>query len=241
MEGDGGAAPELGGQGVPEHLGLAVVAGGAERLPEPGVVGVVAVPAAIPVAVGAADTLAVWVAGQHQAALGLASVDPAEARGGEGHEQPRMLAHRLGDALAALEAGGQELVGVGPVDGGTGGALGLPAGCRTPSTAPHPAPAPSHRPAGPPRSPDRPARPVRPGGYGLHLLMQGPGVDAPGLVGGGTGVRLAAAPAPPSRSLGRHLLSVSWPWPEPRPARPGPRGTPPRRGRSSTTAGRPGQ
>jgi hypothetical protein len=39
-----------------------------------------------------------------------------------------MLADRLGDALAAFEAGGQELVGVGPVDGGTGWAAGLPAG-----------------------------------------------------------------------------------------------------------------
>src|SRR4029453_9440939 len=35
---------------------------------------------------------------------------------------------RIGDALATLEAGGQELVGVGPVGGGTGWAAGLPAG-----------------------------------------------------------------------------------------------------------------
>src|SRR4029453_16710056 len=39
-----------------------------------------------------------------------------------------MGGHRLGDALAAFEAGGEELVGVGPVGGGTGRTAGLPAG-----------------------------------------------------------------------------------------------------------------
>jgi hypothetical protein len=39
-----------------------------------------------------------------------------------------MLSHRLGDALAALEPGDQELVGVGPVDGRTGRAAGFAAG-----------------------------------------------------------------------------------------------------------------
>ena len=65
---------------------------------------------------------------QHQAALRLAGVDSAEAWGGEGHEQPRMGGHGLGDALAALEPSGQELVGIRPVGGRTGRAAGLPSG-----------------------------------------------------------------------------------------------------------------
>ena len=91
LDGDGGPPPQLGRERVPQHLGLGVVAGRAERLPQPRVVLVVAVPAAIPQAVGAAGTLPVGVTGQHQPPLGLAGVDPAEAGGGEGHEQPRML------------------------------------------------------------------------------------------------------------------------------------------------------
>jgi hypothetical protein len=59
-----------------------------------------AVPAAIAEAVRAAGTLAVRVAGQHEASLGFAGVDSAEARGGEGDEQPRMPRDRLRHALA---------------------------------------------------------------------------------------------------------------------------------------------
>src|SRR5215217_574051 len=91
LDSDGGPPPQLRRQGVPQHLGLGVVAGQAERLAQPWVVLVVAVPAAIADAVGAASGLAMRVAGQYQAALGLARVDPAEAWGGEGHEQPRVL------------------------------------------------------------------------------------------------------------------------------------------------------
>ena len=127
LDGDGGPPPQLRGERVPEHLGLRVIARRAERLAQPRVVLVVAVPAAIPVAVGATGTLPVGVAGQHQPPLRLARVDPAEAGSGEGHEQPGMGRHRLGDALAALEAGGQELVGVGPIGGRTRRAPGLPA------------------------------------------------------------------------------------------------------------------
>ena len=87
-----------------------------------------AMPAAIPVAMRAARHLPIRVAGQHQPALGLAGVDLAERWGGEGHEQPRMLRDAVGDALAALETGGEELVGVGPVGGRTRGAAGLAAG-----------------------------------------------------------------------------------------------------------------
>jgi hypothetical protein len=39
-----------------------------------------------------------------------------------------MLGHGLGDALVALEPGGQELVGVGPIGRGAGWAAGLPPG-----------------------------------------------------------------------------------------------------------------
>jgi len=60
--------------------------------------------------------------------LWVAGVDLAEAGGGEGDEQPRMLRDRLGDALAALQPSGQELVGIRPVDGGTRRTAGLSAG-----------------------------------------------------------------------------------------------------------------
>jgi hypothetical protein len=119
LEGDGRPPPELGGKRIPQHLRRGVIAGRAERLPQPWIVLVVAMPAAIPCAMRAASALPVGMAGQHQAALGLAGVDPAEAGRGEGHEQPRMLVDRLGDALAALQPGGQQLVGIGPVGGRT--------------------------------------------------------------------------------------------------------------------------
>jgi hypothetical protein len=128
VDGDGGPPPQLGRQGVPEHLRLGVVAGRAERLPQAWVVGVMAMPAASPGAVRAAGTLSVRVTRQDEAALSLAGVDPAEARGGEGDEQPRMPSYALGDALAALEPGGEELVGIGSVGGRTGRAAGLSAG-----------------------------------------------------------------------------------------------------------------
>jgi hypothetical protein len=128
LQGDGGPSPQLRGQGVPQHLRAGVVAGGAERLAQPRIILVVAVPAAIPLTMRTASTLAVRVTGQHEATLGLAGVDAAEAGGGEGHEQPRMGGHRLRDALAALEASGEQLVGIGPVGGRTGRAPGLPPG-----------------------------------------------------------------------------------------------------------------
>jgi hypothetical protein len=68
--------------------------------------------------------LPVRMAGQHEAPLDLARMDPAEGWGGEGHEQSRMPSHRL----ATLEAGRQELVGVGPVGGRARRAAALPAG-----------------------------------------------------------------------------------------------------------------
>jgi hypothetical protein len=128
LQGDGGPPPQLRRQRIPEHLRPGVVAGRAERLAQPGVVGVVAVPAAIPQAVGAAGALAVRPAGQHQPPLRPLAVDLAEAGGGEGDEQPRMLPDRLGDAFAALQPSRQELVGVGPVGGRARRAARLPPG-----------------------------------------------------------------------------------------------------------------
>ena len=196
LDGDGGPPPQLGRERVPQHLRLGVVAGRAERLAQPRVVLVVAVPAAIPEAVRAAGTLAVRVAGQHQPPLRLPRVDPAEAGGGEGHEQPRMPADRLGDALAALEPGGEELVGVGPVGGRTRRAAGLPAGAARLEQHPVRLPLRVVDLCGPRRSGGRPARPGRPGG-------SGGGSSRPGR------------PArPTAHSRGR-------PGPRPRPGRPG--------------------
>jgi hypothetical protein len=127
VHGDGGPPPQLRSQGVPQHLGLGVIAGRTQGLAQPRVALVVTMPAAGPEAMETAGTLPVGVTGQHQPPLRLARMDPAEGRGGEGDEQPRMLTDRLGDALAALQAGRKELVGIGPVDGRTGRAARLPA------------------------------------------------------------------------------------------------------------------
>src|SRR5512132_900026 len=61
LDGDGGPPPQLRRQGVPQHLRPSVVAGRAERLPQPRIVGIVTVPAARPEAVGAASALPVGV------------------------------------------------------------------------------------------------------------------------------------------------------------------------------------
>jgi hypothetical protein len=111
----GGPRPQPPRHGVPQHLGARLVAARAQRLPQPGIVVVVALPAAHPPAVRAPLPLPVGVAGEPQQALGLPGMDPAEGGSGEGDEQPRMPAHGLGDALAAAEAGGQELEAVGLV------------------------------------------------------------------------------------------------------------------------------
>ena len=55
------------------------------------------------------------MAGIHQPPLGLAGMDLAERRRGEGHEQPGMAGHRLGDALAATQPSGEEVELVGLV------------------------------------------------------------------------------------------------------------------------------
>ena len=122
MQVDGGPRPQPTGQGVPQDLGAGLVAAGTQRLPQPGVVGVVALPAARPAAMRAPLALPVGMAGVHQPPLGLAGVDPAEGWRGEGHEQPWMGGHRLGDALAAPQPSGQELEAVGLVGRRAGGA-----------------------------------------------------------------------------------------------------------------------
>ena len=71
LDGDGGPAPQLRGQGVPQHLRLRVIAVRAERLAQPGVVLLVAMPAAGPLAVRAAGTLPVGVTRQDEPALAL--------------------------------------------------------------------------------------------------------------------------------------------------------------------------
>src|SRR5215218_2466938 len=63
----------------------------------------------------AALTLPVGIAGVDQPTLSLAGVDLAEAGGGEGDEQPRMAGHGVGDALAAFQPSGKELIAVGLV------------------------------------------------------------------------------------------------------------------------------
>src|SRR4029453_18318888 len=65
--------------------------------------------------------LPVGMAVEHQPPLGLAGVDPTKRWRGEGHEQPWMGGHSVGDALAAPQPGGQELVAVGLVGRRAGG------------------------------------------------------------------------------------------------------------------------
>jgi hypothetical protein len=98
-------------------LGAGLVAAGTQWLAKAGIVLIVALPAASPLAMRALLALPVGMAGEHQQPLDLAGVDSAEGWRGEGDEQPGMGCHRLGDALAAAEAGGQELEAVGLVDG----------------------------------------------------------------------------------------------------------------------------
>src|SRR4029450_8464586 len=81
-------------------------------LPPPRLALVVALPAPRPPAMRTGRALPVGMAGIHQPPLGLAGVDSAERWRGEGHEQPRMHRHRLGDTLAASQPSGQELEAV---------------------------------------------------------------------------------------------------------------------------------
>jgi hypothetical protein len=80
---DGGPGPQPTSQGVPQHLGAGLVAAPAQRLTEPRVVGVVALPAADPATMRAALALPVGMARVDQQPVRPAGVDPAEGRGGE--------------------------------------------------------------------------------------------------------------------------------------------------------------
>ena len=118
----GEAAPQVPRAGVEHHGGFVVVAVRAHRAAEPGIVLVVAGRAG-DVAAVRADALAgvaAGTAGQHLAAALAAGVDRAEGRGGEGGEHARVLSDRFGDALAAGQAGADELAGVALVDGRAG-------------------------------------------------------------------------------------------------------------------------
>jgi hypothetical protein len=124
-QGDGGAAPEFGRERVPQDQALGVEAVEAQRRTQGGIVGAVPNPAAGRAAMRAA---LVAVAGPTRASLAAAlsaGVDRAEAGGGEGDEQPRVGADGGGDSLAAVQTGPHQLVGVGPVSGGTRGAARL--------------------------------------------------------------------------------------------------------------------
>ena len=121
---------------------VVVVAVQAQRLPERGVVGVVAGEAGrgLPVRAGAGAR------GGRGRVRGGSRSDPVGAgvavdarvwtgpkrRGGEGGEHGRVRGDRVGDAFAADEAGADELVGVALVGAGAGRGRRWRGGCRTP-------------------------------------------------------------------------------------------------------------
>ena len=110
--------PQRGGVQVEQHRGLVVVAVGAHRAAEPGVI--VGVPdRAGDVAAVRAGPLAGITAGtarKHGLAPHAPGVDRAERRGGQGGEHARVSRDRFGDALAADEARADELAGIALVD-----------------------------------------------------------------------------------------------------------------------------
>ena len=117
---DGGPAPELGDPGVEQHRSLVVVAPGTEGLADEFVGLVVPASADQRPPVGAGGT------GRMAGAVGSPAVDGAEARGGEGQEDGRVLGDGLGDVLATPEPCGHQGEGVSPVEGGTGWTERLP-------------------------------------------------------------------------------------------------------------------
>ncbi len=129
-----GAPPQLACVVVPHDVGGVVVAVGAERLAEPGILAGVAGEAGGRAAVLAGGDLAAGVAGLGRAlAAGLigagvlsdrAGVDLPEGGGGEGDEDGGMGGDRRGDALAADEPGADHVVGVAAVGFGAAGAGG---------------------------------------------------------------------------------------------------------------------
>ena len=110
--------PHLRRGGVEHHGGLVVVAVGAHRAAEPGVVrGVPGVAGDVAaVRAGALGGVAAGAAGQDLAVAFAAGMDRAEGGGGEGGEHARVLGDRAGDALAAGQAGQDDVAGVALVD-----------------------------------------------------------------------------------------------------------------------------
>jgi hypothetical protein len=108
LQGDVEPAPQLGRVPLPDHVSGVVVAVRAERGPEPVVVLVVAGVAPQRPPVRAEGLVAAGPAGS----LVAEPVDRSERGGGEGGERARVLGDRGGDALAAGQAGGDQLPGI---------------------------------------------------------------------------------------------------------------------------------
>ena len=113
--------PQLGGVRLPQHVGGVVVAVGAQRLAGGrsvrGVDGAAA--KGPPVLAGPTATA--------RTAHIPRPVDRAEGRGSQGDEEPRPMADRGGDVLAAQQARADEVEGVSCVEAGAGRADGRPA------------------------------------------------------------------------------------------------------------------
>jgi hypothetical protein len=116
-----GAPPQLGRERVPQRQPRpveAVVAQGPAQGADLGLG--MAVPAGDRAAMGALGLGVTGPTGHRVAVLGPAGVDRLEAGGGEGHEQPPVGGDRLGQTLAAAQAGGDQMPGVAAVGLGAG-------------------------------------------------------------------------------------------------------------------------
>jgi hypothetical protein len=127
-EGDGEAAPQVGGAGVEQDRASVVIAVRAQRLAKPGVVRAVLLGAGHPAAVWAGLGLASGLTSQGSAVFIAARVDGAEGGRGERGKHAWMAGHGGGDALAAGQPGADQLVGIGAVDLGAGRTAGGAAG-----------------------------------------------------------------------------------------------------------------
>ncbi len=124
LDGDRGPPPELADRGVPQDGARVVETVRAQRLAEQRVVGPVPVPTSEADAVRAVSPPG--CAGLRLAGGFASRVDGAERRRGQRHEQPRVPVDGVRDALAAAEAGGDQMPAVDPVDLGAGPADGGP-------------------------------------------------------------------------------------------------------------------
>jgi hypothetical protein len=108
LQGDAEPAPQLRGVPLPHDVAGVVVAVRAQRLAQPRVVLVVALAAPGRTAVRAQRLVATSPAGP----LGAQPVHSTERRGGQGGERPRVVGHRLRDALAAGQPAHDHVPGV---------------------------------------------------------------------------------------------------------------------------------